>query len=254
MMKGISPSRLARTITFLILSFFIVWLIDTGKLNHIVHPRMTPWIMIAGLLFLVLAASELLRLTKGLRKPDPFSYFYPYIFILAIAYLFVQATTLKPSQFQASPEETAFKAAVISQRSSVIDKTETMPFTAWISMNDDTYWPIYNRLYDNPAAVLGKRITVQGFVYHDKALPPKIVLIGRNLMWCCSADMSVIGFLVEEPRSPEFKDDTWVEVTGSLDTIRIDVSGNGEAVPVPLIKAVTIKQIAKSVSSTIFPY
>lgn len=254
MTETLSTSRVARCVMYLGLSFFVALLIEEGKLTLIVHPRMTPWIIVAAFLFLVLAISEFYRLFKRLRRSDPFSFYYPFLFVIAITFLFVQSTTLNARQSQSIPEKKAFQAAVLAQHSNARNKAESMPLPEWITMNDDMYWSIYNRLYDDPTAVRGKRITVQGYVYHNKAFSPQKALIGRNLMWCCSADMTVIGYLVEGPAVAQFKENTWVEVTGTLESIKFDVSGDGKATLIPLIKTDSIKQVEKAFSSTIFPY
>jgi len=250
----ISLTRALRALTFMSISFFFVWLINTDKLNHIVHPRMNPWIIAAGLLLLVLGFSETLHLSSHPHRADPVSHFYPFVFVFTIAYIFVQATTLEPGRFQSGPESLALQSSAIAQRGEIADKATRDPLPSWIVTNEDSYWPLYNRLYDKPEAAVGKRITVQGFVYRKKGFPAGSALIGRNLMWCCSADMAVIGYLTASPAFAQIQDSSWVEVTGRLKSIRFDPDGSGKATDVPFIEAESVRPVERSASTTIFPY
>ena len=254
MMPEISLSRALRAITYMSISFFFVWLINTGKLNHIVHPRMNPWIIAAGLLFLVMAFSETLHLSVRPHRDDPPSHFYPFAFVLIVAYIFVQAASLHPGSFQPAGESLDIQSAAIAQRGRIADAATLGPLPSWIQPTDDSYWPLYNRLYDHPEAAIGKRITVQGFVYKKKGFPPGSALIGRNLMWCCSADMAVIGYLAHSPTLGLISDSSWVEVTGTLRSILFDPDGSGKASDLPFIEVESIKPVERSASTTIFPY
>ncbi len=264
MMLEMSPRRAARGLTYLSVSVFFAWLLATGKLHAIVHPRMTPWIAAAGLLFLVLAIYEALRPSSRSHSPDPLSFFYPFAYILAIAYIFVQAVTLQPGRLQTGPETLAMQsssaggeaggaaAGQAAGETPAADKAAA-PLPSWIAPTDDDYWTLYNRLYDDPAAALGRRITVQGFVYREARFPPGSTLIGRNLMWCCSADMAIIGYFARSPSLDEIHDSSWVEVTGRLRTVGFDMDGSGTETPVPLIAVESVRSVERSASPTIFP-
>ncbi len=253
MKQEISPSRAARGLVFMSISFFFVWLINTGKLDRIVNPRMRPWIIAAGLLFLALSFYETLRLSSPPRRPDPVSHFYPLIFVFAIGYLFVQSSSFQPELFQAGPSSLAVQSALIANRDAKIDKAATGPLPSSIVFDDNSYWTLYNRLYDDPSAAFGKRITVEGFAYRKSDFPSDTVLIARNLRWCCSADMSMIGFLARG-HSAAIPDSAWVEVSGRLASIEFDASGSGNRKTVPLILVDSIRSKPQSASTTVFPY
>jgi putative membrane protein len=253
MKPEISPSRAARAFLFMSISFFFVWLINTGKLDRIVNPRMRLWIIAAGLLFLALSFYETLRLSSPPRRADPWSHFYPLVLVFAVAYLFVQSESFQPGTFQAGPSSLAVQSALIAQRDVKMDKAAAGPLPSTIVFDDNTYWPLYNRLYDDPSAALGKRITIEGFIYRKSDFPPNSVLIARNLMWCCSADMSMIGFLAQGHMAA-MPDGAWVKVSGRLDSIDFDVSGAGKEKKVPLIRIDSIEPAPRTASTTIFPY
>jgi len=235
------------------ISFFFVWLINTGKLEHIVHPRMEPWIIAAGLLFLALSFYQTLQLSSAPRRADPLSHFYPIVLVFAVAYLFVKTAGFQPEPFQAAPS-LAIQSALLSSHDAAVENAGKGPLPSRIVFDDSTYWTLYNRLYDDPKAARGKEVTIAGFVYRKKGFPETSVLIARNLMWCCSADMSMIGLLAQGPASAEIPEGTWVEAEGRLGSIDYDVSGSGKKSEVPLIDLDSIKPARHSASTIIYPY
>jgi uncharacterized repeat protein (TIGR03943 family) len=253
--RDISASRLGRALVFLVFSFFINWLIESGKLSRIVHPRMHLWIAAAGVVFLVLAFAQTLSLAKKPVKDDSLTFFIPLVFVMVVAYLFVEGDAASPGRLQMGDESLATQGTAIAQRDASADKAATEPLPAWIRLDNDQYWTLYNRLYDHPDNVVGRRITVRGFIYRKKDFPPHTALVSRNLIWCCSADMAVIGFLVEDPAFDRIPDSGWVEATGKLATADVDVDGSGNTSRIPLVISESLKPVNRgSDSETIFPY
>jgi putative membrane protein len=251
---GASPSRIARAVTYLGFSFMITWLVGSGRITRIVHPRMIPWMVGAGLLAIVLAAFEVARARRDCGRGDPVSFFYPFAFVLAISALFVQGNSLSPGRVQSSPDTAAFQSAVLRARDEAMDRASTAPLRATIVPDDDTYWAFYNRLYDAPDEAAGHRLVVRGFVFRDKGFPEATILVARNLMWCCSADLAIIGYVARSPTAVAIPDGTWVEVQGRLSAGLFDIEGKGTAKRIPIMEIESIRQVEQEDSPTIFPY
>jgi uncharacterized repeat protein (TIGR03943 family) len=254
-LREVSGSRLARCLTFLTLSFYISWLAGNGKLAKIVHPRMRPWIEAAGLLCLGLAFAQMLWLSKKPKRPDPPSFFLPFGFVLLISFIFVQSSSFSPSRFNEGDDSAAVEAAILSQRDKVSARASKGALPPTIRFDDDRYWALYNRLYDDPAAAAGHRVVIQGFFHRASGYPVDTALIGRDLMWCCSADMSGIGLVARGPGIEGFAESDWVEASGLLSTIEFDMDGDGKDSAVPLILVDSLRRVDKGASSSIiFPY
>lgn len=252
--KDISASRVARCLILMTLSFFIVWVIDSGHLESIVHPRMKAWVAIGGLLALLLSFGEMLRIDVKPREPDSISRYYPIIFAIAIVFLYLQGGGPKLATASVQPEISAFQSA-IENRDAVVKKAQTERLPGTIIFDDERYWPLYNRLYDSPQDARGHKIVVKGFFDKPAGAPANVALVGRNLMWCCSADMAAIGFLVRGAALDEYKVSEWVEASGTLDTIEYDLNGDGKEELVPFIELDRLKRVDKgATSSVIFPY
>lgn len=253
--REISASRVARSAIFLALSFFISWLAENGKLSKIVHPRMNPWIQGAGILFLALAFVQMLRISKRPRRADPASFFIPIAYVLAIVFIFVQSEAFSPGRFDAGNDSLAVASAVISKRDKAAAKASMGPLPTVIAFDDDRYWTLYNRLYDDPSAAQGHRVVIQGYLRRASGFPPKTALIGRNLMWCCSADMAQIGLIAQDPAVDGLKDSEWVEAAGRLSTTEFDMNGLGKKTLVPIIVLDSLRPVDKGeTSGVIFPF
>jgi TIGR03943 family protein len=253
--QDISASRVARCIAFLTISFSISWLAQGNRLASIVHPRMNLWIEVAGLLFLILAAVQMLRLPRKPGTADPLSFYVPIAFAIALVYLFIASGAFSSLASPASVDSLAVQNAIISKRDSAYAKASSEPLPDEINFDDDHYWALYNRLYDHPAEAAGHRVVLQGYFHRQGDYPASTGLVARNLMWCCSADMSQIGLLAQGPGMDAFPEKAWVEVSGRLSTIHFDFGGTGKASDIPLILIDSIKAVDKGYTSgVIFPF
>ncbi len=253
--REISATRLVRSVAFLTLSFFISWLAQTGKLSKLVHPRMNLWIEGAGVLFLVLSFAQTLRLSQRPKRSDPLSFFIPIAFMLAMVFIFVQSNAFSPGRFDTGADALAVENATIAKRDKAAAKASMGQLPPSVIFDDDRYWTLYNRLYDDPVAATGHGVVVQGFLHRAKGFPPNTALIGRNLMWCCSADMAEIGLIVQDPRVNGLQESQWVEATGRLATTQFDLNGDGKKAVIPVIALDTLKSVDKGATSgVIFPF
>jgi uncharacterized repeat protein (TIGR03943 family) len=253
--RGISPSRVARVATLLSFSFFVSWLAQKGKLSAIVHPRMNPWIELSGVICLALAFFQLLRLDRRPRRSDPSTFFVPITFVMAMTFVFVRSGTLAAGRFSAGDDSLAAANATILRRDNAASSASKGPLPKTIVFDDDRYWTLYNRLYDSPPEARGHKIVVQGFIDRPAGSPGNVAIVGRNMMWCCSADMAVIGFLARGAEVGGLKESEWVEASGTLDEIDYDINGDGKAKKVPFIELDSVKRVDKgSTSGVIFPF
>jgi uncharacterized repeat protein (TIGR03943 family) len=256
--REISPGRLCRALLLLAYSFFVSWLADKGRLSGLVHPRLQPWIIASGLIALVLAFTETLRLDRRPRRPDSLSVYYSLAFAMALVAIYSGGgVAAQAAGLSSSLELSSFQSS-LSKRQGAERRAEAGKLGGSIVFDDDSYWGLYNRLYDDPRAAAGKRVTIQGFVSRSaafgKGAPHGLILVSRKLMWCCSADMALIGLPAEGPAAYSLPEGAWIEATGTLEAADLDLQGRGERKTVPLIRLSAIRVVERSASTTIFPY
>lgn len=116
-----------------------------------------------------------------------------------------------------------------------------------IKMNDDIFSTYYDEIHTDIEKFKGREIELKGFVYKEEGLEQDQLVLSRFLITHCVADASIIGFISELPEAPSFKENTWIEVKGVLDTT------NFNGTELPIIKITTWKKINEPKEPYLYP-
>jgi uncharacterized repeat protein (TIGR03943 family) len=100
---------------------------------------------------------------------------------------------------------------------------------------------------DDPHALVGQPVDVEGFVYHDPRLASEQFMLGRFTITCCVADASAIGMVVIWPEAERLPDNTWMRVSGTLALVEFD----GQQAPA--IQAEVVEAVAEPQQPYLFP-
>ncbi|WP_042221131.1 TIGR03943 family putative permease subunit [Oceanobacillus manasiensis] len=93
---------------------------------------------------------------------------------------------------------------------------EALRKTKDITMSEELYSVYYQQINQEPEVFVGKKITLQGFVYKEEGFSDNEMVLSRFLITHCIADAGVVGFLSQLDGANELAEDTWVEATGEL--------------------------------------
>jgi putative membrane protein len=249
-------ASLGEGILFLALAGFFLFLLFGGGIRAIVHPRMNAWIGAAAAIAASIGVARIIKPASEARGGPSLIRALPLVAVMAAAGVYASAGSKSggyaPVQ-DMSPEEKAFRSAIEERERAWKDATEKdLPKTLDFG-NDALYWPLYNRVYDDLEKAKGKRIRVEGFAFRDSGYPPGTFLVARNLMWCCSADMSLIGFLVRYDEADSVENGQWVEVEGVLEIGDARAAGASDGVS-PIIAEAQVRPINREKSKVIYPY
>src|SRR5919107_357602 len=86
-------------------------------------------------------------------------------------------------------------------------------------------WALAFNLRSTPASYVGKEVDVVGFVFHPKGTPEDVFYVSRFSVTCCAVDARPLGVPVYSPGwQEEFKEDSWVHLTGSFAETEEDIS------------------------------
>lgn len=151
------------------------------------------------------------------------------------------------SEKKDSVDETADEAAASEDESPWYDLNGLDEDTKTITIADEDYYTWMYELSSFYEKYEGYTVVVKGFIYKD----PEIEKISdfalvRLSMWCCAADLSPIGFLVDCSGTLDFKEDDWVVVKGAL-----EASTDGETL---MLKAQSIDRAEKPATEYVYPY
>ena len=86
-----------------------------------------------------------------------------------------------------------------------------------ITIADETYYDWIMEISMNYQKYIGYTVRMEGFVYRgEDMLSQADFALVRLSMWCCSADLTPLGFLIQSEKEAAFTNDAWVTVTGTL--------------------------------------
>jgi len=207
------------------------YLLFSGRLEDLVSPRMTVFVVIGLLILTAFVVVRLVGLLK--RSPTPLPKRGFVLFLLPFVFL---PFALDPNSAllsinrgisleQGAPPidlTTKLQASV----NPFLPKPKPKPVSAngaispsgIIRLGKDNYYAVYKELYANPAAFAGRMVEVSGFVYREPGDTSTRFIAARELMWCCAADAVVIGFKTSSTRPIAVKNTEWVSITGTLAT------------------------------------
>ncbi len=238
--EGIAHGAASRTagakhwLWFLVLigyAGYFGYLLFSGKLEDLVSPRMTVFVVVG---FVTLVLFVVVR-GVGLVSRAPASPLKSGFILFLAPFVFVPFT-LNPNSAllslnrgvlldQDSPRidlTTKLQAAVNpflpNADPKPVPKNGPIPASGPIVLDQRNYYNVYQELYTNPDAFVGRTIRVSGFIYHYGTGTSGSLIVARELMWCCAADAVTIGFITQPAEGVALRDAEWVAVSGILAT------------------------------------
>lgn len=275
--------RIAIQITILgSFSVLFLYILKTGKIAYYLHPRMIPFVIFATIAFLLMMLSLFKSLKKRERKFSMmpiFVFALPLVLACAVPGKTVTGSSLtfsnakimgisssKPtpmnksgqnsSEASSSPTSNSPKATPkLKPNQSAV--TTTSPFGTQITliitdntitMDDQNIVSWVNELNTHPDQFVGKKIVYTGYVFKSgNGFKSDEFVPGRDMMWCCAADIQLVGVLCRYDKTSELKENSWVKVTGMLDT------STYQGAKVPLIVNPSVESASKPKTEYVYP-
>jgi putative membrane protein len=218
--------RLSRQLTFfapaaVMSAWAVVMLhvIASGHINRYLSPMFHKYVLAAGLVLLALSALHLL-----LYQPDPnpspatrrLRQLGRWLILLVpvVAASILSPPTLSMSTMDRRADDSTLGAIPMPSLSSAIQQNVNDALAADPNQPVPTEVTDLITLGNSPAQVekfAGRKVRVIGLFEND-AGTLKLV---RCIMWCCAADMKPVSIHLGGKTSGDWKNDEWVEVTGS---------------------------------------
>lgn len=206
----------------LLVSSYILMLINSGRLGMFVHTRFT-WLSIvtASLLFVISFVGVLhdakFFYEKKLWKEFNIKDYVRTDIVIVIICIVVFFLPIRPLSVGIAQQRVAdFNNVSASSEdiSELYRRTNTNEFTL-------KEWAIL--LNDNPANedLVGRKITVSGFIFDDGTDKENLFYVSRFRVICCVVDASPLGIPVEVSWREKFKENDWVAISGILEFAEI---------------------------------
>jgi putative membrane protein len=252
-MKSTSHGRINFEIllkVFILLSFSFCFMATytSGNIRNYLNPRLFPYVFFAGLAFLLMAVNLLFSLFKHkTHKLNPIPYLLfliPLILTLALPAqaLTVDSTHLSSMQIVGLPAKA--DPNLISN-----DWGSFKITNGTIILTDKNYMACYQELMNHPVQYKGRTVEFIGYVSKSESgLQKNEFIVGRDLMWCCAAELQLVGFLCSNNSSGSLPENSWVKVDGMLDV----TTWQGKSTPIFVNPVMT--QISKPAVEYIYPF
>ena len=108
------------------------------------------------------------------------------------------------------------------------------------------YTNVLKTVHENIDTYVGKKIQFTGYIYRVLDLTDKQFILSRDMIISSDYQYVVVGFLCELNNAKDFKNDTWVELTGEI------TKGNYHG-DMPIIKVTDIKVVDKPNEEYVYP-
>lgn len=116
-----------------------------------------------------------------------------------------------------------------------------------IVFNDFDFVEYADTISFYPQEFVGKNIELTGFVYKEEGMTSSQLVVARFIITHCLADAGVIGFLAEWDEAEKLKEDTWINVKGTL-----EVSSYGDY-ELPLLKVTEWEEVEMPADPYVYP-
>ena len=241
--RRFAAQELVWAVVLLAYSALFGYLLLSGRIRDLVHPRFVPFTVMGSLCLLLLSGAQLSAAVQRRRPGPPRGVLALFILPFVAVPLFVGSSS---STLAGDTNVTITSAFSSTTGDSDAGSVAPIPASGPIVLNRDNYYSVYGAICDAPTAYVGRRVTVTGFVYKSPLVKgPSRFLTARELMWCCAVDVTTIGFLSEVSGGPIPAANTWVTVSGTLATTTITLpQENGPStVPLVLVDALQVMKI-----------
>lgn len=220
----------------------LLTLVRTGAYLNYVTPRMKPYLYglsVLMLLWAILTGRQLFSPRYQVRLSKPL------FLLLPMLLMTVMPGEARGSSLIRDADADSFRVQTVEEQGRLAEEgietleqtgadTDTSSDTdaaseAWgalpgldeagksITIADDNYYDWIMEISMNYQNYIGYTVRMKGFVYRGEDLLSQAdFALVRLSMWCCSADLTPLGFLIQPEQEAAFSNDAWVTVTGTL--------------------------------------
>lgn len=250
-MKKLNVNNLIWLIILLCYTFYFAALFYTGNINLFIHPKMHKYTTVALIALMILSSFQFVRLFEENDDGDIKLGYLILIIPVAIGIMY------KPRALTGKWVEVRglnlLQVGNINHEHKDKENIETAIFNNnVIHLNDNNYVEALNILYSSKERYKGKKVAFDGFVYKQKNMNSNQFIAARMIISCCAADTQITGLVCKYNESSILKENQWVRITGTIDTVKyMDENYIKEGI-VPQILVESVEEISEPVNKYIY--
>lgn len=215
-MRKINISHAVWFVLLIGISFYLFMLVITGNITRFIHPRMTIYIYFALGTLMIMAAFQAARIFEagGGRIKKGYA-----VFLLPL----VCGMLLHPGSLD---EDISKNKGVVISPSQVEPWYKDSIYidgavrNGVITLTENNFTKVLYCIWSRPEKYVGRRITLEGFIYREKDMAANQLIISRMIINCCAADTVVVGIAAEYGGKEKLQENEWISVIGTISMIR----------------------------------
>lgn len=125
-------------------------------------------------------------------------------------------------------------------------KSSCLPQNNISTISASNYTNVLKAVHDDIDSYVGLKINFIGYVYRVSDLNENQFVLARDMIISSNRQYVVVGFLSEYANAKDFKDNTWVEVTGEI------TKGNYHG-DMPILKVTDMKETSSPNEEYVYP-
>lgn len=110
-----------------------------------------------------------------------------------------------------------------------------------VTVTEENYLEVMELIYNYPSEFIGKTISYKGFAFNSTKKEQSDVFVFRFGIIHCVADSGVFGLLTHMPEGQTFKNNDWVELTGTIHSRYYSPFKRD----IPVVDVTKVKQVEK---------
>lgn len=114
------------------------------------------------------------------------------------------------------------------------------------NIDSNNYTNILKNVHNDIDNYIGKKINFTGYVYRTFDFNDNQFVLARDMVISSDFQTVVVGFLCESNEIKNFKDGSWINITGEI------IKGNYHG-DIPIIKITDIKEVNSPEDSLVYP-
>lgn len=115
------------------------------------------------------------------------------------------------------------------------------------TLTNQNYSSILQMVHEDVDSYVGQKIKFSGFVYRVSDLTQEQFVLGRNMIISSDFQTVVVGFLCHFKQAMSFRDNTWIELEGTI------TKGSYHGSDMPILEVTTMKEIQKPNDEYVYP-
>ncbi len=234
-----------RIATLVVISVILLYLVYSEAARLLVHPRIDKFLVVCAIMLLIMAIYLVPDVWK--RRPlDSHPFKYSFFVIAILIGIVIQAIPLSQSAVMTDRWSPDIGVSESSQEERVTVDLPRNAEDGVVYIDDTNYLHIMNIISYNPRQYVGEIIEFNGFITFRDNFPENTALLGRLLMWCCAADVVVIGAPVKFEDISVIEEFEWLLIRGEIETFMLN------NVIQPVIRVINFERIEKPLSEYIY--